>query len=168
MRETHTFSMTDLSVPLARRFVARTIVGLPEDVVETAVLLVSELATNSLVHARSDFEVAVTYPAPSGNLRVEVSDGDQSRPAPQNPPPTAPHGRGLQIVESLAGSWGIVEAAGGKTVWFELAVPSSIAAPIVEEARPKARPARPGDGRSPLVRVRLPRLAWGWGGLRFS
>lgn len=165
MRESHTFSMTSLSVPLARQFVARTIAGLPEEVRETAVLLVSELATNSLVHAMSDFEVAVIYPAPSGNLRVEVSDGDRTRPAPQNPPPTATHGRGLQIVEVLAGLWGVEGVGDGKTVWFELAVPSPAAVPV-EEARTEMRPARPSRDRSPLVRVWLPRLSWGHGALR--
>ena len=89
---------------------------------ETAALLVSELATNAVVHASSDFAVTVVYPTSSGRVRVEVVDGVPGQPMPLRPPPTAPHGRGLLLVSSLAQEWG-VEGAGrraGKTIWFEL------------------------------------------------
>jgi anti-sigma regulatory factor (Ser/Thr protein kinase) len=157
MRESRTFSMTSLSVPLARQFVAHCVAGLPDEVCQTAILLVSELATNSLIHASSEFEVTVIYPAPSGGVRVEVSDGDRSRPQPLYPPPTATHGRGLQMVDTLAGSWGVNPVGDGKTVWFELVVPASLTATTSEETQPEVHTLGNARDTSPLIRVRLPR-----------
>lgn len=84
-----------------------------------AVLLVSELATNAVTHARSAFEVVVSLA--DGRLRVEVTDADAGVPQVQWVPAGATSGRGLLIVETLAQAWGVSPAEGGcKTVWFEL------------------------------------------------
>ncbi len=109
-------------MPVARQFVADSLSALEPGVGETAALLVSELATNAVVHASSDFAVTVVYPTSSGRVRVEVVDGVPGQPMPLRPPPTAPHGRGLLLVASLAQEWGVEGARrrAGKTVWFEL------------------------------------------------
>jgi anti-sigma regulatory factor (Ser/Thr protein kinase) len=122
MKRSRHFSQEPSSVPVARQFVADSLAALEPGVGETAALLVSELATNAVVHASSDFAVTVVYPTSSGRVRVEVVDGVPGQPMPLRPPPTAPHGRGLLLVSSLAQEWG-VEGAGrgaGKTIWFEL------------------------------------------------
>jgi anti-sigma regulatory factor (Ser/Thr protein kinase) len=122
MKRSRHFTQAPSSVPVARQFVADSLSALEPGVGETAALLVSELATNAVVHASSDFAVTVVYPTSSGRVRVEVVDGVPGQPMPLRPPPTAPHGRGLLLVSSLAQEWG-VEGAGrraGKTIWFEL------------------------------------------------
>jgi len=82
-------------------------------------LLVSELATNAVVHARSCFDVTVEKLA-CGGARVEVRDFGNGMPRVLHHEPIALSGRGLQIVTSLARSWGIEErpAGTGKSTWF--------------------------------------------------
>jgi len=126
VKRSRRFPEAPASVPGARQFVAESLSALEPALSETAVLLVSELATNAVVHATSDFAVTVVYPTRAGRVRVEVVDSVPGRPASLQPPPTAPHGRGLLLVASLAEEWGVEGVAGsraGKTVWFELAPP---------------------------------------------
>lgn len=86
---------------------------------DTVALLVSEVATNALVHGSGDVQVRVT--AVGSGLRVEVSDGSPAMPTPRNPDLLAEGGRGLALVASLASDWGVHRAGGGKVVWFEVA-----------------------------------------------
>jgi hypothetical protein len=122
MKRTRTFPEASASVPGARRFVAESLPGIDPGVRDTAGLLVSELATNAIVHAASEFAVTVVYPTASGRVRIEVTDQDGTKPAPKRPGPTAPHGRGLLLVSTMADAWGVRAARrrGGKAVWFEL------------------------------------------------
>ena len=87
--------------------------------------MVSELATNSVVHARSDFEVAIERTDTA--VRVEVTDHGDGEPAPKPAHPTDIHGRGLLIVSTLADEWGVEDASPGrgKTVWFTVALAST-------------------------------------------
>ena len=94
--------------------------GLPDDHVERAALLVSELVTNAVVHAASDVRIRVSARPVT---RVEVED-DSPR-LPKTPSPTAadalePGGLGLTIVDCLASRWGADPRPKGKVVWFEL------------------------------------------------
>jgi anti-sigma regulatory factor (Ser/Thr protein kinase) len=116
------FPESTSSVPLARRFVAEYLTAVAPELSETAALLVSELATNAVVHAESEFEVVVVYPSRSGRVRIEVSDRENSLPSPSRPSPHAAHGRGLLLVSALADEWGVQEPQrrAGKAVWFEL------------------------------------------------
>ena len=140
MNWSRSFLDANPSVPEARQFVAESLGSVPPDVRSTAMLLVSELATNAIVHATSTFEVAITYPTPSGRVRIEVTDIDETHPAPLHPPPNVPHGRGLLLVGNLADEWGILRRTGrpGKTVWFELAL-STAPAPILAETGRRRR-----------------------------
>lgn len=110
------------SVGRARRFCAATLEawGAGSEVVDTCVLLVSELSTNAILHARTPFTVTITR---EPVLRVEVLDGDPRLPHPRDYGPEASSGRGLHLVERLAHSSGTVlhEGRGGKSVWFEMA-----------------------------------------------
>lgn len=98
--------------------------GLPDDHVERAALLVSELVTNAVVHAASDVRIRVSARPVT---RVEVEDDNPRLPDPQPPlsPSTSmdalePGGLGLTIVEGLASRWGADRRSQGKVVWFEL------------------------------------------------
>ena len=130
LQRSRRFPETTASVPVARQFVAEALSALEPEVGEMAALLVSELATNAVVHATSDFAVTVRYPTPRGRVRVEVVDGVPGEPTPLRPPPTALHGRGLLLVASLADEWGVEETDNevGKTIWFELAPATAVAA----------------------------------------
>jgi anti-sigma regulatory factor (Ser/Thr protein kinase) len=111
------------SIPAARRYVAETLDHLPVELRETAALLVSELATNTIRHAGGrDFEVTIEDSPGGHRLWVGVTDYGPGHPVPQRPAPTAEHGRGLQLVGSLADRWGVRRrrATNAKTVWFEL------------------------------------------------
>ncbi|MFE0039977.1 ATP-binding protein, partial [Streptomyces sp. NPDC059018] len=98
---------------------------LPDEVAETAVLLLSELVTNACRHARvpPGREVRARCVLGSdGVLRVEVSDASEVLPCPRTAGPGDEAGRGLALVAALADAWGAHprECGVGKTVWFEI------------------------------------------------
>ncbi|MFD4830405.1 ATP-binding protein [Streptomyces uncialis] len=97
---------------------------LPEDISETAVLLVSELVTNAVRHGRVPYwrDLVVRAEIVDDTLRVEVTDGSVSMPVTRRPGPGDESGRGLLLVETLAHDWGAFPRPYGigKTVWFEL------------------------------------------------
>jgi anti-sigma regulatory factor (Ser/Thr protein kinase) len=86
-----------------------------------ALLVLSELVTNAVLHGREPIHVCVRRHPDA--LLIEVSDGDShtSHIAPQTRrEPDQAGGRGLQIVNSLARDWGIRSSDDGKTVWAEV------------------------------------------------
>ena len=99
----------------------------PVAVVDEAEIVVSELVSNAIRHARplADGNLRVHWKVKGGVVEVEVTDGggDSSpRPAPRTI--WAPSGRGLRIVRSLAHEWGVTEDRTGSTVWASLGGPS--------------------------------------------
>lgn len=103
----------------ARRFVEETLRRWDcDDVLDAVTLLVSELVTNSILHAGSPAEVAVVLKTDA--LRIEVSDHGEGLPVPRDAGSDATSGRGLALVDSLSSSWGVDSGEGGKTVWFEV------------------------------------------------
>jgi anti-sigma regulatory factor (Ser/Thr protein kinase) len=120
--ETRRFPNTPGSVTSARRFVQERLDGAPRDVADAVTVMTSELATNSIRHAETAFEVGIDRTP--GAIRVEVTDGGDGEPVVRAPEPTAPSGRGLYIVEQLSDDWGIRPAPGGaaKTVWFTVSL----------------------------------------------
>lgn len=103
----------------ARRFVVAALhAERCEAEAEVAELLVSELVTNALLHARS--EVRVRVAAEQARVRVEVRDESCAPVERRSFSPEAATGRGLALVEALAARWGSDVRPEGKTVWFEL------------------------------------------------
>ena len=89
---------------------------------ETMRLLVSELVTNSVRHARLEDSgwINLSIEENPRALRVAVTDpgvGFDERPGP--PQPGDPSGWGLHLVEQLADRWG-VSRDGETSVWFEI------------------------------------------------
>ena len=85
---------------------------------DVAVLLVSELVANSVLHAHTAISVVIRR---NGDLlRIEVHDREERTPARKRYSVTATTGRGLMLVEQLARDWGVDAARTGKSVWFEL------------------------------------------------
>jgi anti-sigma regulatory factor (Ser/Thr protein kinase) len=93
------------SVRAARAFVTGVLShwGLP-DAIETATLLVSELATNAVRHASTRYAVVVTRTATGAH--VDVLDDTEQSPQPAAVNLEADNGRGLLLVAGLATSWG--------------------------------------------------------------
>ncbi|MEV5749753.1 SpoIIE family protein phosphatase [Actinoallomurus sp. NPDC052308] len=107
------------SAAVARRFVRSALQGVAPDLVDTAQLLVSELVTNVVMHARTEIEVRAQSIA--GRVQVWVSDHRPSRGlVPHQRHSYAGTGWGLALVESLASSHGVQIGEDRKTVWFEL------------------------------------------------
>lgn len=117
MNATRKFSCDPAAIAAARAFVREALSDWPPDTREVAELLASELATNCVRHAQSEFVLAINA---ATQIRIEVSDASTVLPQPLSPAPKEPSGRGLRIVEALSRSWGVVPAAHGKTVWFTL------------------------------------------------
>lgn len=108
------------SIPAARHFAVDALTQLgggPSDEIE---LLVSELATNAIVHARTP--LLLTLCRQGGRVRVEVMDDDPTPPRVNlQPDPLRPGGRGMCLVNALAADWGVNVNDHGKIVWFEVA-----------------------------------------------
>jgi anti-sigma regulatory factor (Ser/Thr protein kinase) len=121
VRQARAFGADPESVTAARKFVVGALARVDEQVRQAAELLVSELATNAVLHVRTDFAVAIDAGF-GGTIRIEVTDHGGGTPAMRCPAPDEPTGRGLRIVDMFAETWGVVpHCGGGKTVWFTLA-----------------------------------------------
>ncbi|WP_240137019.1 ATP-binding SpoIIE family protein phosphatase [Streptomyces sp. MUM 178J] len=111
--------------------------------IDSAVLMVSEIVTNVLVHTDGNaLLVAEVTSRPDGDgggehdsgdvrdggdggrrLRVEVADGSDELPHKRRPGELASSGRGLVLMELLADAWGVDPRGAGKSIWFELYEP---------------------------------------------
>jgi len=123
------------SAGAARRFAAAMLAewGLA-DHCDGVDLVVSELITNALLHARSysrsdpkaSVRLELEYDAGGGTLVCRVGDGSPLPPTPEQAGDTAESGRGLLLVEALSSAWDWSPApGGGKVVWarFDLRRP---------------------------------------------
>jgi len=111
------FSCSPESVRAARAFIREVLRDQPSELIEAAELLTSELASNCIRHAGTDFALVVEDDA---EVRVEVRDCGEGQPMRRTPSPQDPSGRGLFIVDALSASWVFSPDAVGKTVWFTL------------------------------------------------
>ncbi|UWE07378.1 ATP-binding SpoIIE family protein phosphatase [Actinacidiphila bryophytorum] len=94
----------------------------PPEQVESAVLLVSEVVTNVLVHTDGDAVLLAQITGMPGTRRLHVDVGDSSDDMPhrRSPGEMASSGRGLLLLEELADAWGVDPRGDGKSTWFEL------------------------------------------------
>ncbi len=105
----------------ARQFVADSLVSWGnESLVDDALLVVAELMTNAVIHAQSEFVVAIA--ARGDSVRVSVRDGSAVLPVMQDPDAHSVSGRGLVLVAGIAQRWGIELIGNGKVVWADLSV----------------------------------------------
>ncbi|MGI5349963.1 ATP-binding SpoIIE family protein phosphatase [Streptomyces sp. CA-250714] len=96
------------------------------DQVDGAVLMLSEMLTNVLVHTDGDAVLVaeITVPregdAERRTLRVNVSDSSDELPHRRSPGELASSGRGLMLLGMLADRWGVDPRGEGKCTWFEI------------------------------------------------
>ncbi|MBT2393957.1 ATP-binding protein [Streptomyces sp. ISL-1] len=102
---------------LAHDFLARMHVS--PSVREDALLIISELVTNAVVHALPPAALRVQCTRCSV-LRIEVTDGGPQPHRSSHTDPKEEHGRGMYIVAALATRHGSVTHEKGATRWAEL------------------------------------------------
>ncbi len=116
---TLTLSAVTESVPAARRFVRESLTTLDAaGACDDAVALVSELATNAVIHARTPYTIVVSRAGRA--VRVAVRDQSPVIPRRRAYGVDATTGRGLRLVATMSSDWGIEAERGGKVVWFEV------------------------------------------------
>ncbi|WP_317985711.1 ATP-binding SpoIIE family protein phosphatase [Streptomyces sp. 5-10] len=134
---------TPLAASAARRFVRAALADwaalevpaadrVTDQVADEAVLLVSELVTNAVVHAGTAVEVSCALDVSDRegeppSLVVEVTDHHPTRvvrgdPPDADEPPEYAGGHGLRLVAEIAESWGTTYRRATKSVWFQMAV----------------------------------------------
>lgn len=101
--------------------------GLSEELGRTAQLVVSEFFTNAVVHTES-CRVRCRLQVCGQRLRIEVCDEGAGcgEVAPREAAAEDVNGRGLQLVQAVAETWGVLRSEGpasGRVVWAELTLP---------------------------------------------
>ncbi|MFH9614842.1 ATP-binding SpoIIE family protein phosphatase [Streptomyces pratensis] len=151
----------------ARRFVRAALTdwtggGLPstgefgERLTDDALTVASELVTNAVVHAGTTVELLLRLedsagPEPAA-LVLEITDHHPARSVRDGQgerPDPAEYGRGLQLVATLAESWGITYRTGLKTVWARLPGDDRYGMPDAPAADLAPRRRRPLPGGAP-------------------
>jgi anti-sigma regulatory factor (Ser/Thr protein kinase) len=105
----------------ARRFVAGLLACRPfvgRVAADDVQLVVSELASNAVIHAGTPFSVSVG--SDDSVMRISVQDWSAAAPIMRDGAPSARSGRGLRLVAAVARDWGVEPHPDGKTVWAEL------------------------------------------------
>ncbi|MGW1254678.1 SpoIIE family protein phosphatase [Streptomyces sp. NPDC002513] len=121
LRETWSVWRVPEAVRHARRFTRRALRtwGVAQEDLDTVLLVTSELVTNALVH--TDGPVRLDLTLLNRRLRVAVADASPRTPVkPTSIGWEATGGRGILLVEALAGAWGTLPVSGGKQVWADL------------------------------------------------
>ncbi len=121
-RHAYDFANTAESVGLARQAVRQTLStwDCAEDVIETALLITSELAANAVMHALSSPIFTVLCALRQGTLTLGIADQDARLPRRVDFAADDDHGRGIFMVEALAANWGFEICPDGKMVFARL------------------------------------------------
>jgi transcriptional regulator with XRE-family HTH domain/anti-sigma regulatory factor (Ser/Thr protein kinase) len=110
------FPSDPLAPALARAALATTAIGIPLADFDNAMLLTSELVTNSVRHSGSD-TVDVAIAVEAERLRIAVSDQSTQSIRPRTG--EGEGGWGLILIAELATRWGVERRSRGKTIWIE-------------------------------------------------
>jgi anti-sigma regulatory factor (Ser/Thr protein kinase) len=122
------------SAAAARAFVVSHASQFAPETLEMLELLSCELATNAILHARTEFTVEMSVRDDGGRVRIAVTDGSPVPPVARTAGPSAVSGRGLAIIDRVTDDWGHDIGVDGKTVWFELEPPMRTKAPETDAA----------------------------------
>ena len=137
-----------------RAFVAEELEALGRaQLIDDAVLVASELASNALLHAGGIAGVSVTERGEA--MRIEVHDRTRVPPVMARQSVEAMTGRGLRLVASLSKDWGAEPTDGGKVVWADLSEAHSSAPFTPHEPIEHWDDDGWFDGEEPVVRYRV-------------
>lgn len=117
-------------VPRAASDGVRRLLGplLPEQVLDTVLLLTSALVTDAVVLERHG--AVLTAALTSASVTVSVSDADRKASPAREHRLEGAGGHGVAVLDALASAWGVhPHAAGGRTVWFRLDRPGGTVHP---------------------------------------
>ncbi len=89
-----------------------------EVVEETTLLIVTELTSNGVRHAKTGLTLSLAYDG--SRLRIGMSDHDKRPPVLSLPSAYTHHGWGLRLINNLSSDWGTFVNPNGKTVWVDL------------------------------------------------
>jgi hypothetical protein len=109
------------AVPALRRFLRDTLTAWDEhtDLIDDALLIGTELATNAVLHARSPFRASIRRS--DAAITIALHDISAAQPLRPKISPATRHGRGITLVANLSHKWGSDIRPDGKVVWSELA-----------------------------------------------
>jgi CheY-like chemotaxis protein len=91
-----------------------------DELVDDALLVVSELVGNAVTHAASSCRLSVSRA--NDSVRIEVTDRGEGTPQPQPQDSMAEGGRGLVLIGAMSSAWGVEDVPEGKKVWAEIVV----------------------------------------------
>lgn len=120
-RRQATFAPDPSSARLARLVVEEALraAAVPSGAIADALLVLGEMVSNAIRHARTDFTACTEISG--GAIRLEVLDHDTRPPMLMGIDPASTSGRGLRMVSAVAADWGWNPAQGGgdsgKVVW---------------------------------------------------
>jgi hypothetical protein len=110
------FAATPLAPNRARHLVTATLAEWDRvELLETCLLIVSELASNAVRYGSSDLTVGLAREG--GAVRIEVGDASATEPTVREAATTDLGGRGLQMVDALTDRWGHTPCDQGKVIW---------------------------------------------------
>jgi anti-sigma regulatory factor (Ser/Thr protein kinase) len=119
-RRTRFFVPDATAISAVRRFVTQTLVRWSRsELIDDAVLVASELATNAVRHAQSPFVFMVEREG--AGVRMSLQDLSDEQPVMRRSSPHQAGGRGIALIQTLSHAWGTEPLADGKLVWSELA-----------------------------------------------
>jgi anti-sigma regulatory factor (Ser/Thr protein kinase) len=104
----------------ARQLLERTCEHLAPAVRADACLVLTEIVTNAVIHARTMITVAIECDDTA--VAVAVTDNSSQPPLPDHRDDLHESGRGLLLIDRLATSWGYDTSSDsrGKVIWFRI------------------------------------------------
>ena len=93
----------------------------PQEAIDIASLLVTELVTNAVLHART--AIVLVVDVSPGRVLLRVGDRSNAKPVRRDHGTDASTGRGIALVDQLASSWGVDRSGRGKEVWCQIDFP---------------------------------------------
>jgi anti-sigma regulatory factor (Ser/Thr protein kinase) len=113
------------TAPLIARTLVRTSLTAwgATELVDAAVLVVSEMVTNAVVHVGGAVALELRIERHGQEVHLALADGSSVRPLARELEDDDPHGRGIHLIEAVANRWETRDHQGGKQVWVALRDP---------------------------------------------
>ncbi|WP_181957385.1 ATP-binding protein [Streptomyces paludis] len=112
------YPATPAAVPQARAIAARAYAPYPWVDGDTVKLLVSETATNAVLHPGNGGFDLICHAPRNDSIQIEVHDRSKTHPQHRTPTEWDQHGRGLELLDLLAPGWSVAPTLTGKALIF--------------------------------------------------